>query len=281
MGAVDDETRRLAKVIDHPIRARIIELLGERGPLGWKELSAELGVKTGSLYHHLDTLEGLVERDQSKKYFLTKSGRIVYSRTSQSRSLEAVHRASLDLRKEGGARRAAASIFVPRALLTSALRTRGLSAATLVSVAAVITLGVGLAGFSPNLYYLRPDPGLTPTVGGFAASLAVLVVAGFACARFLFKAGVDMLSLAAATAFSFIPVFAFSSFILLPPASAFFTSSTAAFTLCLVFFQTWSSAIFGAGLSVASGLRIERALLVSLAVLYATMVLMLIQGKAL
>src|SRR5256885_451693 len=54
------ETNRVIKVLDHPARKRIIELLGARGAMPWKDLAAELGMGTGALYYHIDTLEGIV-----------------------------------------------------------------------------------------------------------------------------------------------------------------------------------------------------------------------------
>ncbi len=281
MGAVDAGARKLSKVINHPARARIIELLGERGALSWKELSTELGVKTGALYHHLDVLEGLVERDSSKRYILTGAGRIVYSRTSESRTIESVQKAALEISQEGARWRLAGSVFAPRSLVESLSSSR--SVATAVFAIAAVALGAlsGVAGFAPTLYYLRPDPNFVYTVGGFAASLAVIIALGYLCARLVFRSSVDLASLAASASLSFVPVFAASALTLIPAASAFLAASSIAYTLFLVFFQTWSAGIFGAGLSAASGVRVERTLLVSLVVLYATVVAMLLQGARL
>jgi len=44
------------------------------------------------------------------------------------------------------------------------------------------------------------------------------------------------------------------------------------------FFQAWGAGVVGAGMSVASGLRVEKTLVVSLVVFYATMVIVLLQG---
>ncbi len=281
MGVADADARRLAKVIDHPIRARIIELLGERGPLGWKELSAEVGVKTGALYHHLDTLEGLVERDPSKKYTLTKAGKIVYDRTSQSHTIDAIRKAATEISQEGTSRRFLQAVFVPRSAIESLTSTSRLAAVVLLAVAVSLALFSAAEGISPTLYYLRPDPGLLWTVGAFSASLAGVVALCYGVARFAFKSSVDLLPLAAASSLSYLPVFALSAITRLPIASSAFASSAVAFTLLLVFFQAWSTAILGAGLSVSSGVRIERALIVSLVVLYGTMFVMLVQGTKL
>jgi hypothetical protein len=279
MGEEDADARRLAKVIDHPIRARIIDLLGEKGPLGWKELSTELGVKTGALYHHIDTLEGLVERDSSKKYSLTKSGRIVHSRTSESHTIAAVQKAALEMRREGAGRRLAVSIFVPRTLLsylTSSTNSAALVATTTIVALAVVSVW---AGISPRLYFLRLGPGLISTLGGLTASLVVLMVLGSVLTKLAFKSEVDHTSLAAGASISFLPVFAVSILTLIPQTTPFVASSSIVYTLLLVFFQTWSSTILAAGLSVASGVRIERTLVVSILILYATMIFMLLQGS--
>jgi hypothetical protein len=279
MGEVDIDTRRLAKVIDHPIRSRIIDLLGEKGSLGWKELSTELGVKTGALYHHLDTLEGLVERDSSKKYSLTKSGRIVYSRTSESHSVAAVQKAALDMKREGAGRRLAVSVFAPRSLLSSL--TSSSNSAALIATTTGVALAVFSvwAGFSTRLYFVRPGLGIIPTVGGLTVSLAALMILGYASTKLAFKSEVDLVSLAAGASISFLPVFAGSALIMVPQTASLLTSSSVVYTLLLVFFQTWSSTLFGAALSVATGVRIERTLVVSILILYATMIFMLLQGS--
>ncbi len=278
MGA-SDEARRLSKVIEHPIRAKIIDLLGQSGPMGWKELSQEVGVKTGALYHHLDALEGLVERDAGKKYALTKAGRIVYSRTSESHSIEAVKEAAKDIQKEGKSRRVALSFFAPRTFLEALTTGRLRSVSTLLIASLAFSAYSVLAGASPVLYFLHTDPGIPTTLGGFALSLGAITLVGYASSKFVFKSSVGLLPLAATASFSFLPVVALSAITLLPAASAALAASSAGYTLALVFFQSWSAAIMGAGLSVATGTRIERTLLVSLVLVYATMVAMLVQGR--
>jgi hypothetical protein len=49
-------------------------------------------------------------------------------------------------------------------------------------------------------------------------------------------------------------------------------------TVIFAFFQAWGAGVEGAGMSVTSGLRVEKTLVVSLVVLYATMLLILLQG---
>ena len=278
MGDLDSDTRKLAKVVEHPVRARIIELLGERGPMGWKDLSTELGVKTGALYHHLDTLEGLVERDSTKKYYLSKSGRIVFSKTSDSHTIEAVQSAAAELRREGASGRLMVSFLAPRSLVGSITSSRTKSVLALTAAFGTATLFAWATGTFAALYYVHPDPGSVPGVTGLFASLTVILASCYGIARFAFKADVDLISLAAATTISFAPVLAFSAITLLQPVAAWLASSSIVFTGALVFFQAWIAGILGDGLSVVKGVRIEKTLLVGLVVLYATMAVMLVQG---
>jgi DNA-binding transcriptional ArsR family regulator len=275
---LDADTRILAKIVGHPIRSKIIALLGERGPLSWKELSTELGVKTGALYHHLDTLEGLVERDASKKYVLTKTGRIVYSSLSESHTIDAVQKAVLEIKSEGSTTRTLASIFVPRSLLDSLASSRSLAVLFLVFFSVSFSVLSAWSHTSPHLYFIKSDPGFIQIFGDYFVSLGGLVAICLVADMAFYKTNLDVVSLATVSAFSFVPAFAASIFALLPPIENFLAMSSIVYTLYLVFFQAWCSTLLGAGLSAVSGIRIERTLFIGLVALYATMVLMLIQG---
>jgi hypothetical protein len=89
------------------------------------------------------------------------------------------------------------------------------------------------------------------------------------------------------TALSFIPLCIFGDvlhFLLADAggASAGFPlsifSDSAVVTVMFAFFQAWGAGVVGAGMSVASGLRVEKTLVVSLVVLYATMLIVVLQG---
>lgn len=277
MGDHDEETERLAKILDHPTRARIIKLLGQSGPLGWKELSADVGVKTGALYHHLDALEGIVSRDINKKYVLTKAGQTVYARLSEAPTVEAVHRAARDLREAGRGRRFLASLFTPRSLLDFLSSTSRRAGATLAGFTLAFVVFSVAAGVYPTLYFFQDAENPLLSVLGFAASLGALVLVCFASTKVM-KSETDLMQLAASSVVSFLPVVGFTMLTGIPPLKVLATVRIP-YTIGLVFFQTWSATILGAGISVACGVRIERALLVSLGVLYATMVLVFLQGK--
>jgi DNA-binding transcriptional ArsR family regulator len=275
---------RVMRIVNHPVRMRIIELLAVK-PMSWKELSTELGVRTGSLYHHLDTLERIVTRDSQRRYTLTPLGREIYAQLNDEKktpaqSMQGIERA-MKKRSLAGVLR---DILVPRGLIVSLTSTRKRSLTTLVLLS---LLAVGLLLFSGDeliLFSFSPTDSALLSVSTFVASLVVLVVVAYAALAVAFKERGDVMTLFASAALSFIPLCLFGA-LLHYAGPAIFGSSSLSFlggstmaTVMFAFFQAWGAGFVGAGMSVASGLRVEKTLIVSLIVLYATMLIILVQG---
>jgi len=75
----EDEIARWYFVLKSPVRLKIIRLLGERGPLSFKELKRELGLGVGTIYYHLDVMSDLVAQDEKKRYLLSEKGTRLFS----------------------------------------------------------------------------------------------------------------------------------------------------------------------------------------------------------
>jgi hypothetical protein len=73
------ETSPEVRVLGHPVRKRLMELLGEKQSLSFSELRAETGLPVGTLYYHLDVLGDMIAQDHGRKYILTKDGLRFYS----------------------------------------------------------------------------------------------------------------------------------------------------------------------------------------------------------
>jgi hypothetical protein len=119
------------------------------------------------------------------------------------------------------------------------------------------------------------------SVATYVGSLAALAAAAYAALAVAFKVRADPVTLLASTALSFIPLCLFGAALHLLSAEPGFSSvfaDSAAVTVMFAFFQAWGAGVVGAGMSVASGLRVEKTLVVSLVVLYATMLIILLQG---
>jgi hypothetical protein len=275
------------RIVNHPVRMRIIELLAVR-PLSWKELSTELGVRTGSLYHHLDTLERIVTRDPERRYTLTRLGKEIYGelndeKKTPTQSMQGIEKA-MKKRTLGGLVR---EVFVPRSLIVPLTSTKSKGIATLAAVSALVLTLLLLSGEELVLFSFTPSSSVLLSVATYGASLAGLAATTYVALAVVFKERGDVVTLLTATALSFIPLSLFGAALHLlyaggPPTSAAFPLSifadTTVVTVTLAFFQAWGAGVVGAGMSVASGLRVEKTLVVSLVILYATMLIILLQG---
>ncbi len=278
---------KVMRIINHPVRMRIIELLAEK-PMSWKELSTEVGVKTGSLYHHLDTLENIVTRDSERRYTLTRLGQEIFAQLNDEKktpaqSMQGIERA-MKKKTLGGSLQ---EVFVPRSLIVPLTSTRSRGVASLVGISA---LALGLLLLSGNelvLFSFSPTSSAPLSVATYAASLAALTAAAYIGLAVAFKERADVVTLLTSTALSFIPLCLFGAALHFLYADASLASASfplsifadsAAVTVMFAFFQAWGAGVVGAGMSVASGLRVEKTLVVSLVVLYATMLIIVLQG---
>jgi len=266
---------------------RIIELLAAK-PMTWKELSTEVGVRTGSLYHHLDTLEKIVTRDTERRYTLTRLGQEIFAqlndeKKTRAQSMQGIEKA-MKKKTLGGSLR---EIFVPRSLILPLTSTRSRGMASLAGISALALGLLLLSGDELVLFSFSPSSSALLSVATYAMSLSALAAVAYVALAVAFKERGDALTLLTSTALSFIPLCLFGAALHLisaeaTPASASFPLSifadSAAVTVMFAFFQAWGAGVIGAGMSVASGLRVEKTLVVSLVVLYATMLIILLQG---
>lgn len=277
---------RVMRIVNHPVRMRIIELLSLK-PMSWKELSTELGVRTGALYHHLDTLEGIITRDAERRYALTPLGREIYAQLNDEKKTPAQSMQGIEqVMKRRTLAGSAAEVFVPRGLIVPLTST---GARGLLSLGVISSLVIGLLVFSGEeliLFSFSPAGSPLVSVGTFLGSLAVLAAVAYFSLQIAFKERGDPVTLLTSAALSFVPICAFGAFLSLAYGGASQGSAThlslfsdsAVVTVAFAFFQAWGAGIVGAGMSVASGLRVEKTLIVSLVVLYATMLIFLVQG---
>src|SRR5712692_601397 len=161
------EANRVIKLLDHPARKRIIELLGTRGSMPWKDLASELGMGTGVLYYHLDTLEGIVVRDSSRRYSLTKPGLEVYEYLKANPFVGSVKDPPLALRGSGRMRDYFEGIFVPRSLLLTLTSSNLRSILSLLFFSGAFAIALLLTKNEALIFYLTPASGALIPVGSF------------------------------------------------------------------------------------------------------------------
>jgi hypothetical protein len=273
MGTDILDPKKVLRIIDHPTRRAVIEAIGRNGPLQWKTLADQVGERTGSLYHHLDVMEKLVFRDKRGRYVLTPLGTEIYSQMATDTFLSPKQVGEILEKNQG--RGTAFEAFAPRVLLTR-VSGRAWPASFLllfVSCALMLTYSkeaVWIFSVLPtNGYFL---PGLSLIVSTVAVAYVPLVVI-----RLAFGTPADPRPMLVASSLSLLPfvLFGMAESLLGPSLPSIYL------TVVLVILQAWVAGVVGAGASVASGLRIERTLLVSLILVYASVVLILFNQSGL
>lgn len=74
----ESEISRFYTVLGHPLRRNIIKTIGETGSASFTDLRARLNVSVGTLYYNIDLMEGLIAQDESKRYILAPKGKMAY-----------------------------------------------------------------------------------------------------------------------------------------------------------------------------------------------------------
>ena len=278
MGSDEESVNRAASVLNHPIRRKIIKTLGEKGPLSWKELSEAIGTSTGALYHHLDVLERIVSRAKDRRYELTKLGLEVYQHVRRDESPYAPGGVS-KLFKDPSRLSLALDIFAPRSLISR------LSTGRVIPTAAVLILASVL---STVAYFTKVEVlfvSVIPGSDGISAAALVLVGVGVTFGVLYggsaaWRVRANALPLVVASCMSFLPLSLFSVAVWLaaPRGIGAWPGGAVGLTVALLALQALSVGILGAGLSVATGVRIEKTLSWGLVLLYASTVFMLVYG---
>ena len=67
------------KALSNEIRRELLSFIGEKRVVSFTEIQERFQMKVGTLYHHLDTLGGLITQDATKRYLLTEKGNRAYA----------------------------------------------------------------------------------------------------------------------------------------------------------------------------------------------------------
>ncbi len=267
----EENITRVYSALGNPYRRQIVDILKERGKAGFKELHDTLKISVGAVYHHLETLEGLVDQGPDKKYILTDRGRSAIETLSVSEEKIATARAYGSL-GETRLRFLSKEILLGRAVFNYLNREPIRS----LPLAVIIVLFGGWVSSQTNLeplllFYLNPSPGLSRAWFlllfplGWLATFAITDILTIA----IFKRKGGDISLLNGTAFAMLPL-------LVVPGIFFFAQSLATtvrtenllIVLLPIALQVWVVCLLSSAISFSKGLKMERSAVVSLAVIY-------------
>lgn len=266
---------RLYDALANPVRRRIIQILRERGRAGFKELHDSLKISVGALYHHLDTLEGVILQDKEKKYLLSDQARsAIDTLTVSEEKIISGNTPRIGETRSG---------FLSKEILFGRSIFQYLNEEPLrtLPLALVIVFFGGWVSAQTNLeplllFYVNAASG--PGRAWFMLLFPLGWLATFAVAELLsvlvFHRKGGELSLLNGTAFAMLPL------LIVPGLSAvnfFSPARSVAYMVILlpIILQAWVVCLLSSAISVSKGLRLERTALVSLVIMYLNIIVLL------
>jgi len=265
-----DNISKVYTALGNPYRRQIIQILREKGKAGFKELHEALKISVGALYHHLDTLDGLVTQDPGKKYILTDRGKAAINAFSVSEEK------MITVTSQPQARDSRIGL-VSRELLFGRSLFDYLNQEPLRSLPlAIIILALGgWISFQANLeplllFYLNPSPNIGQA--WFLLMFPLGWLTTFALTDGLssliyHRRGGD-LSLVNGTVFSMLPLLTIPGFLFLVQPFSTLLKSNVTLIILQVLVQVWVICLLSSAISISKGLRMERTALISLGVIY-------------
>lgn len=264
---------RIYKLLDHPVRKEIIELLGEQEKLGFKELKEKLRINVGALYYHFDALSDLITQDENRKYILTDLGKMAHhfltSKKAQLMEIEVRERA----RRVGPHNkmlRGVKSFFWPSGLFVNLYQSPKRHLADVVLILAFGSWLMIETKIEPILFFFNfgtsPPPEMI--VARLLIGLLVIIGVSEAVSRIFFKRSGGNICLLIGASFSLLPLFVFPLLLLLENWNIIILRDLFWEGIMQFFLQAWSLCILSSAISLSKGLRIEKAALISLILVY-------------
>jgi DNA-binding transcriptional ArsR family regulator len=268
---------RFYSALGSPYRREIVQLLREKRRQGFKELHQALKISVGALYHHLDMLEGIVAQDSDRKYVLTDQGRSAIETLSVSE--EKITAGQAPVIKETRLGFFSGELLLGRTLMNylNADPVRSLPLAILI---------VAFGGWISSqtriepllLFYLTPSSGTASALSLLMFPIGWLVTFLMAAilSTVVFHRRGDDLRLLNATAFAMLPLLIvpglfFLAQLLSPGSSLGYT------TIFLpIFLQAWVVCLLASAVSISKGLKLEKAAIISLSVVYLNILILLV-----
>jgi hypothetical protein len=231
----------------------------------------------GALYHHLDMLEGIVAQESDRKYVLTEQGRSAIETFSVSE--EKITAGHAQASKETRVGFLSGEVLLGRTLMNY------LNADPIRSLPLAILI-VAFGGWISSqtrlepllLFYLTPSSGTVSTLFllMFPIGWLVTFIMADILSTFVFHRTGDDLRLLNATAFAMLPLLVVPGLFSLaqlvsPGRSLGFTA-----ILLPIFLQAWVVCLLASAVSISKGLKLERAALISLGVVYLNILILLV-----
>ncbi len=248
-----------------PARRKIVEILGNQGKIGFKELKQILGLGVGTVYYHLDMLSDFLKQDKQRKYLLNDRGRLLY-RSLKQKSLPP----TLEIGETFSHR-------LGRYLFLSPVFVRTTKPAVLLPFAMIVlvlgAVGSALSNLEPMLFFY-----FSFTIYEFETVIALflfnwvgLFLLSDLVISLVYRRTGNELQLFTCLGISAFPLALF-------PYIVMFVSYDVSRYLLLVL-QMWSLLLISSAFCFGKGLRLDKSFMISMLMLYLNIVLLMILGR--
>jgi len=248
-----------------PARRKIVEILGNQGKIGFKELRQELGLGVGTVYYHLDMLSDFLTQDKHRKYMLNDQGRLLH-KLLKNGSLPP----TLGIEE-------AFSHRLGRWLFLSPIFTKTVRPLTLLPLSILIlafgAVGAAIASVDPMLFFYFPFSSYefeTIVILFLSNWIGLFLLSNFLIYILYRRTGGNL------QLFTCIGIAAFP-LALFPYIYMFISYNVARYLLLAI--QMWSLLLVSSAFCFGKGLRLDRGMVVSLTILYLNVMLLVILGR--
>lgn len=259
-----------------PTRRKIIEILGTQEKIGFKELRQILGVGVGTVYYHLDMLSDFLVQDKQRKYRLNERGQMLYKSLK-----EGAVPAALEL-SETFSHRLGRWVFLSPVFAKTVKPARALPIAIFVLFLGAV--GAAFAGLDSALFFYFPY-----SVYDFSEIVLLYVFNWIGLFLFvellsylLYKRVGNELQLFACMGLASLPFAIFPYlYMALPSLLPIFRLADLDMVrqYALIILQAWGLLLTSAAVCFGKGLRLDKAIVITLTAVYFNIAALFLLGR--
>ena len=260
-----ENTSRYYALLKDSARRKIVQMLGEQGRVGFKDLKENLELGVGTVYYHLDMLSDFLTQDKHRKYMLNDRGRLLY-RTLKEGTLPP----SLEI-GEAFSHRLGRWLFLSPIFTKTTRPERLLPLSVLILILGAV--GSALENLDPLLLFYFPFSAykFETIIALFLSNWIGLFLLSNLLIYLLYRRTHGNLQLFTCIGISALPLALFPYLhILIPPEISKYL---------LLALQIWSLLLMSSAFCFGKGLRLDKSIVISLTILYLNVIILLITGR--
>lgn len=261
---MEEDVSRYYTLLRDASRRRIVEILGEQGKAGFKELKETLGLGVGTVYYHLDMLSDFVTQDKRRKYMLNDHGRLLYQSLKKGGLPP-----TLEI-KEAFTHRIGCFLFLSPVFAKTVQPVKFLPASILILVLGAV--GSAWMHLNPMLFFYFPFSAyeFETIVALFLFNWIGMFIFSDVVIYLLYKRAGNELQLFTCLGIAAFPLAFF------PYITVFVSYNIARYLLFTL--QVWSLLLISSAFCFGKGLRLDKSILISMSTLYLNVMLLMIFG---